>query len=372
MTTKTYTLYEGKILVNEGKNKTTYYYRTPMSVDPKRPKVNLGHNLPAAIQKLREIESVGSILPKTLGQVWDEYSKTALLERKASTQKKYTLCWKTVEKIFNDINLDDIKPSSIKRYLRHRKKALVEKAPIGQREKAGVSANREVAMISILFTHAINELDYDGANPCLSIKRHEEHGRDKYIEKWEYETLYSAADDTLKDVLDLLLFTGQRITDILEMKISDLRHNVDLSLLKLPNGQNVAEVTGMKKADTLKIKTNKTRKLIDILIEGELQTILNRILKKREERKINSIFLISDKQGQPYSYDQIYRKFKKARNQAGYESFEIQFRDLRRKNATDDTLENANIRLAHTTTKMTEAYRNNVMGVIARPLPKLT
>ena len=45
-------------------------------------------------------------------------------------------------------------------------------------------------------------------------------------------------------------------------------------------------------------------------------------------------------------------------------------RDLRAKNASDDTLENANMRLMHTTTNMTDKYRRKHKGAIVRPLMK--
>ena len=368
MSTKTYSIYDGKILVNEGKNKTTYYYRT--TVNGKRTKINLGHNQTAALQKLREIENTGSILPKTLGQVWESYSKSALLDLAPRTQHCYAQRWNQIVKIFNQINLEDIKPSHIKRYIRARTKALQDKAAQHEKHKAGVSANREIAVISILFTYAINELDYEGPNPCLGIKRVKEHGRDKYIENDEFLKIYNAADEELKDILDLLLETGQRISDVLKMEIRDIKQNADLTTIKMPNGMIASEVIGYSKADLLAVKTNKTQKKIDILIEGNLKRIIERILFKRKNKKVLSQFLLCNKEGKPFTYWNMNNKWKKAREQAGYKSFEIQLRDLRHKNATDDTAENANIRLAHTSMNMTESYRNNILGVLARPLNK--
>jgi hypothetical protein len=71
------------------------------------------------------------------------------------------------------------------------------------------------------------------------------------------------------------------------------------------------------------------------------------------------------------NYWQIHKKFNKARELAGYGKYDIQMRDLRHKNAVDDSLENANVRLGHASVTMTEKYRNVLVGKIARPIAKL-
>jgi len=346
------------LLVYKGKTKTTYYAQ--MYVNGVRKKINLGHDLPAALLQLRALEETnGRPQVKTLRSIWEHYTKSdkGLLARPISTQKDYALCWRMIEGVMGDLKLESINPSHIKQYLGHR--------------SAPVRANREKALISILFNHARNYCNYDGQNPTLGIKSNPETGRTKYVEKWEYEQIYTCADTTLKNVMDLLLYTGQRVSDVLDFKVSDIRKNVDLTRIRMSNGIPTSDITGKDFADCLELCTNKTAKKISIVIEGELETTINRIMEQRKKQVINSMYLICNHHGQRLSRHALTDKFKRARAKAGFKPYEIQLRDLRSKNASDDTLEAANTRLAHTTTTMTERYRNKVRSVTVRPLDKL-
>lgn len=346
------------LVVYKGKYKTTYYYR--IVVDGKRKKINLGHNLPNALQKIREIESTGSVVPKTLREIWNLYKRDqddGLLRRALRTQQDYVTCWNMIEGLLGDVNLDSIRPSQIKQYIKRR--------------TGKTRANREKALISILFNYAREYCDYDGSNPCRDLKGNKETGREKYVEKWEFEEIYVNADSTLKDVLDLLLYTGQRVGDVLDYKITDLKKNVDLTKVLMYNRIPASEASGKDKADMLKVKTNKTGKKIDIIIAGELERIINRILEKRKKSKVNSIYLIANEKGQKLSKHTLQGKFRKARELAGFKPFEIQMRDLRSKNACDSDAETANVRLAHTTQSMTDKYRDKVRSAMVMPLDKI-
>lgn len=367
-----YTIYDGQILVNEGKHKSTYYYRT--TIDGQRKKINLGHDKNLAVQKLREIETHGSIQPKTVNDIWEKYSRDDLLQRAKKTQLEYQKSWKMIKKIFGHMKLADIRRGHVINYISNRKSYLVDKAKDDQKLNAGVAANREIALLSILFNYAINVLEYnDVFNPCYKLKerRVKEKGREKCLDGTEFYKIYEAGDQTLRNVLDMLLISGQRIGDILKLKTTDIRRNVDLTKSIMPNGEKASVEIGLDRADLMKILTNKTKKLIDIVIEGELKEIIDRIYEQRKNKGFTSEFLICDSENKSFTYYQIERKFKVARKRAGFKAFEIQMRDLRRTNATMDTLVGANIRLGHKTMAMTEKYRDNVIGVIARPTDKL-
>jgi integrase len=352
------------MLVNRGKKQDTYYYRT--MVDGKRKKINLGHHLPTALKKASEIENTGNIKPKvlTLQFIWEEYSRSdkGLLQRPMNTQKEYLSTWNKVGAVLGSKNLEDIKTCHLNQYL--------------ERRSAKVRANREIAMVSILYNWARKFRGYTGENPCgkdRDIDFNPEPGRHKYITKWEYERVYAVADDVLRNALDLMLFTGQRVSDILDMKFSDIKRDVDLNET-LMNGIPAAQILGIDKADTIHVTPSKTKrfnKSIDLIIEGELSIIIERIRKQNRENKINSMYLIWNKKGQRMSRYTLEDKFDRARTLAGFKPFDLQMRDLRKKNASNSTLADANLRLGHSTTTMTEYYRDNVMSVTVRPLAKL-
>lgn len=386
MTTKTYTIYDGKILVNEGKKKTTYYYRT--IVDGKRKKINLGNDRNLALQKLRELEQHGKILPKSLNQVWQSYSKTELLKRAPRTVEDYSQRYKPVQRIFGNHRMDNINPWDIVEYRDERVEGLQNKVrqkfidpnnPTEEEEalfiRAGASANREIAIISILFGYAINKLKMKLNNPCNGIERFDEVGRDKYVEKNEYEKIYELADPILQDGLDLMLFTGLRISDMLKLKFSNIKKDKDLRDIHMPSGKLASEEVGMIFGDILRIKPGKTKKstgiIIDLIIEGELKVIIDRILERRKQDKIDSDFLFADEEGKPISYYVFYNKYRAARKLAGFKSYNIQMRDLRHKNSVDSSLTEANARLGHSSITMTEKYRGVLIGKGARPITRL-
>lgn len=347
-----------KLLTYKGKNKNTYYGRT--NEGGKRKKIPLGHDLAIALQKIREIESTGSILPTKLSHIWDKYSKDyrdGLLARPVSTQKDYERCWKMISSVLADIDLEAIKPSHIKQYMKNR--------------TGRVRANREKALISILFNYAIEYCEYDGLNPTFGLKGFKEKGRDRYIQKWEYEEIYAASSQLLKDTLDLLLYTGQRPSDILDIKFSDIKLHCDISDINLYDNSPVSQQIGSTYAHTIAVQTNKTKKKIEIIVAGDFAPIFDRIIERYKERKVKSIYLISDNKGQKLTIHQLEHHFKKARTKAGYKAYDIQMRDLRSKNACDSTGEEANIRLAHTTQAMTDKYRNKVRSVFVPTLRKI-
>jgi integrase len=353
-----------KMLVNYGKKQDTFYYRT--IVDGKRTKINLGHHYPTALKKVSEIESTGIANPKifTLEYIWDEYSKSdkGLLPRPINTQKDYNYSWNKVGKVLGHLKLEDIKTYHLNQYLENR--------------TAKVRANRELALLSILFNWAKKYRGYTGEIPFgkdKDIDYNDEKGRDKYITKWEYEKIYNEADDTLKNAMDLLLFTGQRVGDVLNFRFSDIKRNVDLSNT-LMNGIPASHILGIEVADTLYVKpskTERTNKKIELIVEGELKNVIDRITKQNKQHKIKSLYLLYNENGQKLSRYTLSDKFDRARKKAGFKPFDMQLRDLRRKNASNSSLDDANQRLGHSTTDMTRRYQNNVMSTVVRPILKL-
>lgn len=88
----------------------------------------------------------------------------------------------------------------------------------------------------------------DKENPCAGIKGYRKYGRDTYITGEDYNAVWNAADESLKNALDLAYLTGQRVADVLKMKAEDII-----------NGE-------------LHIRQNKTRTKLRAIIEGKLKT----------------------------------------------------------------------------------------------------
>jgi integrase len=146
-------------------------------------------------------------------------------------------------------------------------------------------------------------------NPCPGVKRNKETGRDRYVTDEELQAVWEAADEPLRDALDLYHLTGQRVSDVLRMSLTDVREGC------------------------LHLRQRKTGKALRLAVEGDLSAVLDRIKGRQfPERAVVSLALVRDENGQRMTYDALSDRFQAARARAGVH---FQLRDLRAKAATD-------------------------------------
>jgi len=314
-----------RMFPRNGKKQTTYYYRPSLG---DRTPINLGHNYEKALKKWAEIEgdTPAPDNPQTFNEVSQCYFRDIVPNKSPATQKDNFRELKKLNEIFKYILLDNIKPKHVRMYMTKR--------------KAKVRANREKALLSHIINYAREHGYSDKPNPCAGIRGNKEKGRDKYVTDAEFKSLYECAHPALQDVLDLMLFTGQRPADCLKMTRADIREGA------------------------LWVKQNKTGHKLGINITGEFAKAIDRILSR--ERSVPSMYLVADDNGQPLSYWTLTSRFKKARKGSGVD---FQMRDIRAKSATDTgNLETAKQRLGHSTVVMTEHYVKNRKGERVGPL----
>lgn len=82
-------------------------------------------------------------------------------------------------------------------------------------------ANRILSVLRSIFALAVEWQEVE-SNPCIGIKRHEEGKRSRYITDKEYAAIYAKAGERLQIIMDLCYLTGQRISDVLAIRLSDL------------------------------------------------------------------------------------------------------------------------------------------------------
>lgn len=299
-----------------------YYY-----VQSARPRkwISLGSDRVKALIQYAQLEQTaldGSLL--TFGPVAERYRKEVLPLKAYGTQKEYNRAIDALREVFDPLPLEMIGPEHVRKYLDSRTRK--------------VTANREIAVLSTIFNRA-REWGYTKiANPCQGVHRNRELGRDKYVTDEEYRQLYAKADPILRDAMDLGYYTGQRVTDVLNMKRSDIQ---DGALL---------------------VKQAKTKARLRIEIEGELASVIDRIT----ARALVGVYLLTTARGDRLSYQQLSWRFEQARDAA---KVDFQFRDLRAKAATDmENLEQAQKLLGHATRDMTEHYTKKRVGEKVRPV----
>jgi integrase len=314
-----------------------------------RKEIPLGTDLALAVKRWAELEMqadpwhVGII---TVRYVGERFEKEVLPTKAPTTQRLWMSCLTQIYRFFDDppATLAQIKPMHIRQYM-------------DWRRSSPVRANRERALLSLLWNHA-REWGYtDRPNPTTGIHGFSEAGRDHYVDDRVYTALWNAACQPLRDAMDIAYLTGQRPGDVLRLSRTDIR-----------DGE-------------LWIRQAKTRARLRIVIKGKLARVIARVTAKRH--KIESLHLVRTEKGQPVTQPTLRARYDKARVQAAAAAKEAgdieleaqisatQFRDLRAKAATEKEqsagIEAAKDQLGHTSSSTTRRYVRNRLGKLVTP-----
>ncbi|AVK08080.1 phage integrase family protein [Pseudomonas paraeruginosa] len=114
-----------------------------------------------------------------------------------------------------------------------------------------------------------------------------------YVEDDLYAAVYEAADQGLKDAMDLSYLTAQRVADTLKMDERDIRDG------------------------TLAIRQGKTLAKRRIEVIGELKLLIDRIMARKTGYRVRSTRLVVIDDGQPMTYHMLRGRFDRARDAAG-------------------------------------------------------
>ncbi len=317
-----------------------YYYDARATLGKEIP---LGKDYALALKQWAELEGdkPSNKIPQliTFRYVAEQYMLIVLPTKSPQTQLDNIKELRQLYLFFDNppAPIEKIKPMHIKQYLTWR--------------TAKVRANREKALFSHIWNFAREKGYTDLPNPCAGIKGNKEIGRkDIYIEDNLYDAVYRAADQPLRDAMDMAYLTGQRPSDVLRMSEADI-------------------VNG-----TIRVTQAKTRKKLRISIEGDLDVLIKRIFARKSQHVVRALHLIVDKTGQRYTYAMLRYHFDKARKLAGIAKEEFQFRDLRGKAGTD-TAESSDIyqaqrQLGHAHVTMTQHYIRERKGDVVKPTRK--
>ncbi len=227
----------------------------------------LGPDYGLAIQKWADYERSRYAKEKlaeviTFRYVADRYRAVVMPTKSPATQACNARELKQLLDFFDDPPgpLDAIAPMHVRKYLIHR-------------SSSPVRANREKALLSHLWNFA-RDADYTNlANPCAGIKGNKEKARDVYVDDATYLAFWTAADQPLRDAMDLAYLTGQRPADVLRMQETDVRDG------------------------SLELTQAKTGAKLRIGVTGELADLLARISERKRGYAVRAMRLIVDEDG---------------------------------------------------------------------------
>lgn len=190
-------------------------------------------------------------------------------------------------------------------------------------------ANRVLSVLRIVFQYAV-EWQLCESNPCIGIKRHTEKKRDRYITDDEYSAIRSVAPDRLQVIMELLYFTGQRISDVLKIRYSDLVE------------------------EGIVFQQQKTGAKLLIRWIPDLRATVERA--KSLHGNLRALTLLHNRRGKAPDYSTTKEQWNEACKKAGVTDAHIH--DLRAKSLTDAKRQGLDPQTlaGHTTPAMTERY----------------
>ena len=329
-----------------------YYYRVPPGQEDRwdgMKRFRLGKTLPEAYRAWAE--RLGpSNTPRTIADVLDRYALEVMPTKAQATQRAQLDAIRRLRRVFGHMPVTSFRPQHAYQYRDKRSR------------KAPTAANRELEVLSHAFTKAIEwgALEH---HPMIEgrFRKLRRPPRNRYVEDWEIlEALNLPARRRRGSVrmvqayIRLKLLTGLRRTDMLRLRVADLR-------------EDGIHVTPSKTA-----KSSGRSQIYEW--SDELRAAVNACLTTRPVDI--SPWLFCNRRGECYvgedgranGWDSIWQRFMARLLEETEITERFQERDLRAKCATDaESLERARQLLAHASEATTKrVYRRRPERV--RPL----
>lgn len=298
-----------------------------------RKETALGSDYGLAIQKWAELERAATIpadAKLTFRQAAERYRVEVIPTKSEGTRRNNNRELDSLIQFFDDPPgpLDAIRPTHVFNCLQWRR-------------SAPVAANREKSLLSHLWNRCRQKGYTDLPNPCAGVNRFREDGRDVYVEDDILQRVYDAADQVLKDAMDLAYLTGQRPTDMRELD----RRNI--------------------KDGTLVLRQGKTKTPVRIAITGELKVLIDRLLslKRPDDAPISTRLLLGE-DWLPIGKHALRYRFDKARYSSSATCARRQARTRPIRPATFAQLQQ---QLGHKSVTTTEIYVRSRRGALTSP-----
>lgn len=321
------------------------YYYLGKDENGKRKEIPLGTDLnEARIEWARLERTTTPKVVRFMKELFDRYEREIIPTKAPRTQADNRTELKNLRRAFDSAPIEAITPHIVAQYRDGR--------------SAKTRGNREIALLSHVFTMAREWGHTDKENPCARVRRNKEKARGYYAADDVWSAVYAQACQELRDAMDLAYLTGQRPADTLKACTGDL------------SGEFLLVAQG---------KTNK--KLRIRLYDGERATGLGQfidgLLERRKLAGITSSRLITNAGGLRMSYAMMRNRWDEARSKAAATALatgdeplaqrikQFRFSDIRPKAASEiDSLTEASRLLGHTKEQITKTVYRRVGEVV--------
>lgn len=250
---------------------------------------------------------MGELIERVLAEVAPKNSK--------NTNNQYRQIGLRLKKVFAGRTPKQVRPVDIAQIKTH-----FAKTPF--------YANRMISVLRLVFSYALEWqlVDY---NPCIGIRRHHESKRGRYLTDEEFMAIRKASGDRLQIIMDLCYLTGQRISDVLKIRLSDLQD------------------------DGIAFKQGKTGAKLMVAWNDDLRAVVARA---QTLGKIRHLTLLHSRTGKSPDYTTVKLQWDKARTRGGVKDARIH--DIRAKALTDTKRQgnDAQTLAGHADARMTARY----------------
>lgn len=299
----------------------------------------------------------------TLGHFIDLYLADAKAGRLLRPKKPRTIADNEIEAEHLKSVFEKVAPTDLAR-----NPSLIAKYRDRRSLKAKVRANRELALLSAVFSWLLEKGACPGltSNPVLLIARNPETPKERYVEDYEFQRVYGIAQRSVCMAMDLVYRTLQRPADVLALGPQHVRH-------KTVAGAAVRVIS---------LRQGKTGRAVDIEVTAPIDEALlmlsqdgvigRQVISDRLFRIVPT--LVHGIDGTGYTVTGIGAMVRRYCKTAGVSTFGLM--DIRAKGATDMylagvPLEKIQVLMGHASVQTTEIYIKRMMQTItiAQPNP---
>jgi integrase len=350
-------------------NRNTYYYLQPVPNSHAK-SIKLGNvlephrspseSLKAALDKYKELrdERAGT---ETVGWLVKEWLDNAFNQYEPKTQRAYKRMCNVLSLHLGRMEIVDVRPVHIARFIDENFSTKPN------------TANKYKSLLSVIFAYAIRRGMRD-TNPAKEVKSLRETKRKRYITDEELVRLIHAAPPMIKVIIALAALTGQRISDLLALKWTEVLD--EFVMLDIEEAET--EVDGVDGSGLI-FNPAKIRKTTGKRVAIAMTEQLRAVLKQAREIKTGpSQYVVRKQNGDPYTYDGMRSAYVRAVEKAKREYLlacvnarrkpkpnmfaNMHFHDLKRKALTDAENQKLDAQQlgGHADRKMTERYLEDV------------
>lgn len=274
-----------------GKVWTGYYYCAP----GQKGEIALGTEFEAAVAEWDRIRNKAPLRRGTLSEAFDKFEKEIIPTKGAANARDYKQHLKALRPVFDTATWGTIRRPVLQAYM--------------DRRSAKPQGVKEIKLLGYIWECARTWGLVHTDNPIRGWKIGKTLVREVEVTDAQFDALYAAGDQVLKDVLDVMTATGLRLGDVLKLQITDVRGEV------------------------LKVRANKTQKVIEFFIAG---SVLERVIADRKKSKALHFKLLTTERGKEVTPATLRRRWGDARAKVAQSMPEVSsvfLRDMRKRAA---------------------------------------